>query len=211
MNLELLLEYLEIDDASEFEYFENLADLIEADMVLDPEVIYPLFEAADKKIMAELFETYFEELLKAVPEDAVELYTMLDSMKLAFMGMTKHLEEDRDLVFLSDEFCRFRNWYSLDPTVWVQQLGETRQKETCVSLRDALTLSRMEALGEPKYEYNFEEALNYEINQYTMSFADLMAEAEGSQEESPGEEGLENLDIPGIEYTHQIFTPEKLH
>ena len=212
MKFETLLDHLELSDASEFEYFENLADLVEAEMEIEPELIYMLFEAIDMKAFAELAETYFEEILKSIPEDALELYTLLDSVKMALVGMAKNLEEEKDLVLLSDEFSRFRNWYSLDSEVWVQEIGGDSRKETCVVLRDALTLSRMEALGGEKYEYYFDEALKFEMDQYTMSFADLVQEEAGGAAARDAElEAMEDVEIEGLEYTDQIFTPEKLH
>lgn len=212
MKFETLLDYLELSEASEFEYFENLADLVEADMEIEPELIYKLLEETDMELFAELTENYFEDLLRAVPEDAMELYTLLDSVKMALMGMAKNLEEEKDLVLLSDEFSRFRNWYSLESQVWVQALSESGRNETCVSLRDALTLSRMEALGGEKYEYYFDEALKFEMDQYTMSFADLISEEAGSSVRRDAElEEMEDVEIEGLEYTDQIFTPEKLH
>ena len=212
MKFEALLDYLELSDASEFEYFENLADLVEADMEIEPELIYKLLEEADMEIFAELTENYFEDLLQAVPEDAMELYTLLDSVKMALMGMAKNLEEEKDLVLLSDEFSRFRNWYSLESQVWVQELSESSRAESCLSLRDALTLSRMEALGGEKYEYYFDEVLKFEMDQYTMSFADLMQEETGRSARRDAElEEMEDVEIEGLEYTDQIFTPEKLH
>lgn len=210
MNYETLLEYLELEDASEFEFFENLADLTEADMEIAPEAIFKLFDGADKETLGKLFETYFEDLLKSVPEEEAELYTRLDSVKMALMGMCRNLEEENDLVLLADEFCRFRNWYSIESVVWVQTLEDDAVKEAEMPLRDALSLVRMERLGGETYEYDFEGALEFEIDQYTMSFADLLQEELGGEEEGPDPE-LAGLDIPGIEYTDRIFTPKKLN
>lgn len=207
MKLETLLEFLELEDPSEFEYFENLADLMETDMEIEPETMYQLLEAVDMEVMGEMIENYFSEILNALPEDAVEMYTLLDSVRLAFVGMAKHLEEERDLVLFADELTRFRNWYSLYSTVWVREIVEEVPREKELPLRDALTLVRMEQLGGEKYDYIFEEALDFEMDQYTVAFADL-AQENGAVER---DEELEELDLPGIEYTDHIFKPEKLH
>ena len=47
MNFETLLEFLELESADEFEYFENLADLVEADAEILPEAVYQLFEGIE--------------------------------------------------------------------------------------------------------------------------------------------------------------------
>lgn len=208
MKLEKLLEFLELEDPSEFEYFENLADLMETDMEIEPETMYQLLEAADMEVMGEMIENYFSEILNALPEDALEMYTLLDSVKLAFVGMAKHLEEERDLVLFADELTRFRNWYSLYSTVWVREIVEELPREKELPLRDALTLVRMEQLGGEKYEYIFDETMDFEMDQYTVAFADLVQENSDSRER---DEELEELDLPGIEYTDHIFKPQKLH
>lgn len=210
MNYEKLLEYLGLEESAEFEFFENLADLTEADMEIAPEAVYQLFDGVDKEVLSSLFETYFEDLLGSVPEGEMELYTLLDSVKMALMGMCRNMEEEKDLVLLSDEFCRFRNWYSIDSAVSVQTLEASSRQETDMPLRDALSLVRLERMSEESYEYDFEGALDFEMDQYTMSFADLLQEEiEAGQEQRDPE--LNRDDIPGLEYTDQIFTPEKLH
>ena len=156
MNVTKLLEYLELEEPSEFEFFENLADLVEADMEITPEALYPIFESLDMEIFGELLNNYFDDMLKFIPEDAVEIYTLLDSVKMALIGMSRNLEEENDLVLLTDEFCRFRNWYSLDSTVWVTEIAKENFQEKGMPLRDALTLARMEQLGGEKYEYIFD-------------------------------------------------------
>lgn len=207
MNFEELLSYLELESPEEFEYFESLADLIETEEEIMPEAIYKLFEGIDMEIFGELVSDYFEEMLKAVPEDAVELYTLLDSVKMALMGMSKHLEEENEMVLMADEFFRFRNWYSLDSVVWVQALSNLQEPEKSMPLRDALTLSRIEKLGGETYEYSFEDVLDFEMDQYTMTFADLMQDQAESRLDRDPE--LDDFSEPGIEYTDQIFTPEE--
>lgn len=207
MKLEKLLEFLELEDPSEFEYFENLADLMETDMVIEPETMYQLLEAVDMEAMGELIKNYFTDMLSALPEDAVEMYTLLEGVRMAFVGMAKHLEEERDLVLFADELTRFRNWYALYSTVWVREIVEDIPREKEMPLRDALTLSRMEQLGGEKYDYIFEEAMDFEMDQYTVAFSDLARENGGAERD----EELEELDLPGIEYTDHIFKPEKLH
>ena len=208
MNFDKLLEYLGITEPGEFEYFENMADLVEAEAEIPSEAVFPLFEGADKTVLEELFTNYFEEMLKAVPEDAVELYTLLDSVKLSFIGMLRNLEEERDLVLLADEFCRFRSWYSLDSEVWVQAFS-SGSEEICMPLRDALTLSRMERLGGEKYEYIFDDIMGFEMDEYTMSFAELAGDTGSGQDRDIDLETLSDVDFPGLEYTDQIFTPDK--
>ena len=43
MNFDKLLEYLGITEPGEFEYFENMADLVEAEAEIPSEAVFPLF------------------------------------------------------------------------------------------------------------------------------------------------------------------------
>ena len=82
---------------------------------------------------------------------------------------------------LTDEFNRFRTWYSFESQVELSPedggYGDT------VCLRDAITSARIEKLGGEKYRYDFNSALDYEIDSYTMSFAELAAIEEYEDEQ----------------------------
>ena len=70
MNFEELLDYLDLEEAGQFEYFEALADLVECEEPIEMEAIYKLFEGADKETVATLLEDYFEDILDGLPENA---------------------------------------------------------------------------------------------------------------------------------------------
>lgn len=205
MTINDLLEMLDLEDGSQFEYFENMSDLVEAEEDIDADVIYQLFKDADMETVAELLNTYFDEILEAVPEDSAEVYTLLDSAKMSMTGMAKNIGEETDIVRFAEQFADFRTWYSVESQVYVCEIGNY-ENEKCVCMRDALTLARVENLGGEKYEYTFDEALDFEMDEYSMSFADLVREEQ--PEYDPEAEELEGLDIPGLEYTDHIFTPD---
>ena len=58
MDYEKLLESLGIENASEFEYFENFADLCENGEEVEEEGLYKLFEGADTDAVLEMIENY---------------------------------------------------------------------------------------------------------------------------------------------------------
>lgn len=189
MTLDELLEYLELEAAEEFEYFENLADLMEMDEEIPPEALYMLFQQIDMDTFCRLLEDYFEDMLGAVPDDAVELYTLLDTVKMALAGMAGHIEEEKDTVYLADEFYRFRRWFALEPGALVSEIGGGRDSERELSVRDALTLHRLERLGGTKYDYVFDRLSEFEMDQYTVSFADLAAEEKTAEFEVAAQSG----------------------
>ena len=208
MTLDKLLEMLELDEASQFEYFENFADLTETDEELEPEVLYQLFKDVDMDTLADIIGNYFDELLESVPEDAMEVYTLIDSVKMSLMGMAKNISEDTDTVRFADQYADFHRWFSIESQVYVCEIGNY-DNEKCVTMRDALILSRVENLGGEKYEYTFDEAMDLEIDEYAMSFADLAREEQPVYDEQYDD--LEDVDIPGLEYTDHIFRPEDMN
>ena len=48
-------------------------------------------------------------------------------------------------------------------------------------MRDALVCARLEALEGTKYQYDFSECSDYELDEYIVSFGDMLA-AEDSEE-----------------------------
>ena len=181
MNFSELLEYLDLEDPSQFIYFEAMADLIESDVAVEQEAVQALFEGADREMTAELFDDYFEEILDGLPDDSSEIYSLLHQIKLSLMGMASNCEDDADIRRLADSFCRFREWYCYDSAVSLSAESEGDELEQ--SLRDAITTARMEKLGGRSYRYDFTGALDYPLDSYEVSVASLVA-AENDYEDS---------------------------
>lgn len=175
-------EQLDIDEATDFQYFENLALLFESDDDIDFELIAELIPKVDKDVLAGLVDDYFNEILEFVPGSETEIYTVLDNIRRSLIGMARNPEDETVVTKLAEEIDRFRKWYSLDSVVYCTKVGEMTEKVNTV--RDALVLSRLEKLGEEKYEYSFSEALDYPIDEYVMSFADMISL---SEEDSDGD------------------------
>jgi len=177
MDYNELLEYLDIEDPSEFIYFETMADLIESDEPVDQEAVYALFDGAEGEMIAELFDDYFEEILDGLPEDSSEIYSLLHQIKLSLMGMAANGENDSDLRRFVDSFCRFRNWYCYDSSVALSPESDGEDLEQ--SLRDAITTARLEKLDGKTYRYDFTGSMDYPLDSYEVSLASLMAVENG--------------------------------
>ena len=83
-------------------------------------------------------------------------------------------EDDSDYRKFTDEFYKFREWYVIDSQVEVIPDNED-DPEDCQSLRDAITTARIDKLNGNNHRFNFEKGANYEVDGYTMSFAELAA------------------------------------
>lgn len=171
MNYEELLEYLDLDDGSQLEYFEAMADMIESEEYIELEALYQLFQQADNTMVEELLNDYFEDILEGLPENSGEIFSLLHQIKMSLTGMMANVEDESDLRRFTDEFHKFRNWYSHESEVELDP--EDGGVPLYNTVRDAITASRIEKLGGEKYRYDFEGALDYQLDSYTVAFSDL--------------------------------------
>lgn len=178
MNKEELYEILDIESGEDFQYFENFADLVESSLDFGSEVIFQLLEDIDMPVFSELCENYFDEMLNNLPDDQTEIYLLITNIKNVLMGLAGAIaeSEERDnlITKLADEIADFKSWYCEESRVECK--NEDTGEITIVPVRDALTLYKLEKLGESSYAYDFAEALDYELDEYVMSFADMNVE-----------------------------------
>ncbi len=175
MNYDELLIYLDIDSPEELTYFEMMADLIESEEAIEQEAIYRLVRGADKAEVSGLLDEYFEEITNALPDDSDEMFSLLDRIRLLLTGLIDNAEDDSDFRRFTHEFNRFRTWYSYDSQVEVLPDDEGCEPADCLCVRDAITTARVDRINDDSHRYNYEDALNYEIDSYTMSFVELLA------------------------------------
>lgn len=172
MNYEDLMTYLDLEDPSELEYFETMADLIESEEYIEQEALFELFYNANKNKVSMLIDEYFEEISNGLPDDSDGIYSLLDQMRLCLIGLAENGIDESDIRLFTDEFSRFREWYVYESQVEVIP-DEGPSGFQCV--RDAIATARAEKVGGCEYRYDFEQALSYEIDSYTMSIAELAA------------------------------------
>lgn len=186
MRKEDFYELLDIDYPAEFQYFENLAAFLECDEELEYEDVAELFQGVDKDTLAQLVDNYFEELTDFVPGSETGVYGILDNVRRALMGMARNCDDDTMETKLADELERFRRWYSIDSRVYLTNLGTMDEQE--FTLRDALVNARIEKLDGEKFQYDFSECENYVLDEYIVSFGDMIAANEAEEMADTGEE-----------------------
>lgn len=108
-----LLEYLDLESADQFEYFECMADLAECDEYIEQEAVYALFEGADKTMIPELFEDYFEDILEGLPEDAGEIYSLLHQIKMSLIGLAQNRSDMPENSETAGDVTEGRNGFNL--------------------------------------------------------------------------------------------------
>lgn len=172
MDYEKLLKMLDISEAEEFQYFENFADLVETSEEVQDEALYKLFAEINTDEVAEIIENYFDDITNALPDESTDIYMLIETIKMALIGLLHAIDNDETaLVHFCDELNDFKNWYSKDSKVECKNIEDGKKEILC--LRDALSLCKIERLEGDKYRYDFEQCLDYQINEYIMSYADM--------------------------------------
>ena len=179
-------ELLDIDFPGDFQYFENLAAFLECDEELEYEVVAELFAGVDKDTLAQLVDNYFEELTDFVPGSETGVYGILDNVRRALMGMARNCDDETMETKLADELERFRRWYSVDSKVYLTNMGTMDEQE--YTLRDALVNARIEKMDGNKFQYDFSECENYQLDEYIVSFGDMIAASEAEEMAGTGDD-----------------------
>lgn len=182
MTKEELYELLDIETADDFKYVENVAQYLECEDEIEFRDMAELIRDLDKEEAAGLFDDYFDEIMDFIPEAETEVYSLFTNIRRSLTGLLKNADEVSTEAKITEELERFRRWYSMDSRVYLSSSDLNGEKEE--TLRDAIFDKRMESLGGDKYFYDFTEAMDYPLEEYVMTFGDMMKLAEDSEEEA---------------------------
>ncbi len=179
MDKETLYELLDIDNPAQFQYFENIAALLECNLEIQEDVLFALIAEVDKALLADLINQYFEEIAQFIPDDGTDISTLFENIRLSLMGMAGSCHEENILVKLVDELERFRKWYSMESKV---ECTSFDGKGDCiVPLQEALVMIRVENMTKESYFYDFSACTDYPLEEYVMSFGDLIMAGEEAE------------------------------
>ena len=178
-------DLLDIETAEDFKYVENVAQYFECEDEIEFAHLAELIEELDKDETAGLIDDYFEEIMDFIPEAETEVYSLFTNIRRSLTGMLKNADEVSTEAKIAEELERFRRWYSMDSKVYLQETSGLKEHDE--TLRDALFTKRMEALGQGKYFYDFTEAMDYPLEEYVMTFGDMMTLAEDRENEGTGD------------------------
>lgn len=196
MNYEQLLEMIGIESGAEFEYFENFADLIENNEKVEEDALYKLFSEADKGAVLDVIENFFEEMTDAIPDDSTDIFTMLEAIKMALLGLLESAEDENAMVHFCEEIIKFRTWYSVESEVHCRDIATS--EVVTMTMRDALIEARVEKLEGDKYHYDFNDCLDYELEEYIMTYADMAASSRKDDEDYDFGESYDDVEDYGF-------------
>lgn len=200
MDFDELLELLEIDSPEEFAYFEHIAALVEYDDEIPYDLFYRILADVESDTLIDMTDNYFEDILQGMPDDAIEIYTLLSTIRQALVGLARNSSNREERIAFSEELFKFRNWYIFDSIVHIKRLSDNSMRDITVS--EALSLARLEKLNEEQYRYDFSDCLDYEIDEYSISIdAELDEQYEEIIEEDEDlyEDGLIDREFPVID------------
>lgn len=167
MILDEILDALDISSASEFRYFEQFSELMETDFEgLEYDDFAELMLMPDHGSLSEMTESFFEDLIKGIPDDNTDLYSVIQSIKDALMTLAAHTGH-RGRGFYADELFRFREWL-LRPEA-VECRCESDGHTIKLSALDALMLFREEKLSGRKFSYGFSDHMPEGPDEYTLN------------------------------------------
>ena len=200
MTIEELMEMLEIESEDDFIYFEQFAALMETEADIDYDTFTELLLMADLEMLQDMIQSFFDDMIRGVPDDNTQLYSSLQSIKDALISLAG-LGRGRNFGFLSDELYHFRQWYLMPEAVLCQPEdgGPDRRLSPC----EALMLFREEKLSGKKYYYDFSAAMPEEPDEYVL---DLIAEM--SDDYGDDSDRSDALDMLPDEYDPSDFDPD---
>ena len=187
MDKQELYELLDMKDGEDFQYFENMSELLESEAEIGTDEIFELLQEVDMNTFTELMDGYFDEVDRSVPDSEVDLFTLLQTIRRSLTGMaeTAGRQEDREerneiLVQLADEIEKFREWYNTSSEA--ECVNEMTDENRTLPVRDALLLVREEPFTGDTYRFDFQNVLDYDLDEYIMSYGDLVRGDEGDGE-----------------------------
>ena len=139
MDLNELLELLELEEAAGFEYFEDMAIILETEEDLPEKTLYELFKDTDAGTVAELLGNYFDDIMEAMPDDT-DMYLLLENIKRMLQGLLSG-EDGADVHGFVEEVVRFRRWYGMDSEVRIRDVDTL--EEAVLPLKELPTKSGM--------------------------------------------------------------------
>lgn len=195
MELNELFDALDVESPAEFEYFEHFADLIELEHFIEYGDFYTILSEAPAELLEELSQNYFEDMLNNLPDNIVDIYTLLTSIQKCLTGLAaaSYTKEGRRAFI--DELYKFRSWYAEDGIVSCTNKADRKTVELPVC--EALVLCRAEKLGGESYEYDFSQCLDYQLDEYSVNLGRLAVDAEyAGSAHADGEKTAAVQDIP---------------
>lgn len=199
MTREEMMKILDIESEEDFMYFDQFAALMETEEEIDYDMFTELLLLAGPETLPDLLSSFFEDVIRGIPDDNTDLYAAVQSQKDALISLSG-FGKSRGFGFLADELYRFREWYLAPGSVICTPEGGGEEKH--LSPCEAFTLFREEKLSGQKYLYDFSEAMPPVPDHYLLDRIAEMSEDMPREETEDGDD-----DILPDEYDPDLYDP----
>lgn len=159
---------LDISHPEDFKYYENLESIMEADDYIEAALLTELFSELNWDDLHELFNKYFEELFRILPDDEDELCLTVENIDRKFQGFFGDDKNDRSIAGLTDEVLKFRRWFIHDQVVY----DIDNESKLCV--RDAVYNIHATNFGGALCNYDFANSDDYALTGYDVKISSLL-------------------------------------
>ena len=160
MDRENLMQMLEMDEPSDFEYFEQYADLVETKEAIEYDDFYYVISGAEKDTIAEITVNFFEELEKFIPNGSDDIFEIVDNVA----NNLKLLSNDFDSQEFKKDYIQklftFHEWYT-------KPGGAKVDGKEC-AIVDAIFEYRAQKLDNTEHSYDFSDSLDYDFDYLSM-------------------------------------------
>lgn len=159
---------IDIDTPEDFEYYENLESILEGDDYIEPELLEQLFVEVKWDSLGEIFENYFKELFRILPDKEDELQITLDGISRKITGILDELQSKENARSLAEEVVKFKKWFVSD------ELVGSRDNNATLSIRDAVYNIHAMKFGGAFCDYDFSNACDYKVDGYDINLSSLI-------------------------------------
>lgn len=168
MNKFELYKLIDIDTPDDFEFYENLELIMECDDYIEANLLEELFAAVKWDNLHEIFDNYFNELFRILPDKEDELQITLDGINRKLVGILDEAKSKDSVKKLAEEVVKFKKWFVAD------ELVKNIDNNNTVSIRDAVYDIHAMKFGGTAYNYDFSEACDYKVDGYDINLSSLI-------------------------------------
>ena len=165
MTLNDLYKKLDMERPEDFEYFEQLADLLEAEEDVPFDLFFTVLSKVDAETAGELTENYFEELLNAIPDEENELASIVDSIEQNLLLLAADLDRSESRRSFAEQLYKFSQWY--------KKPGNAAVDGSDASVLEAVFCAREDKLSGGSHSLDFAMALDYDLDDVSYGLGDF--------------------------------------
>lgn len=167
MKRDELYSLIDIETPNDFKYYENLELLLENEKIIDSHLLEELFYSLNWEQLIDLFKSYFNEIIRILPDNEDDLYLKFDVIKRKFLGILEREKDRENVKILVSEIQFFKKWFIEDRLVKCNDDKNT-------SIYDAIYDIYASKLLNNDCKYDFSNINDYKIDGFEIKISKLI-------------------------------------